>query len=76
MNDKIKIKIRNIKIKPKYLKEIKEKHTTYSLSKYLGMDQVIKIFDGKANITLKSYYKLCKAMGWDFPEHFEVELED
>ena len=64
-----------IKIKKKYLKEIKEKHTTYTLSKILSNDHAIRIFKGEANMTLKSFYKLCKAMGWKFPEQLEV-IED
>jgi len=63
-------------IKKKYLNEIKKKHTTYSLGKVLSNDQAIRIFRGEANITLKSYYKLCNAMGWKFPEQLEVLDED
>ncbi|TCK58375.1 hypothetical protein [Seleniivibrio woodruffii] len=62
-----------IRLKPEYLEEIKKKHTTYSLGKILSNHQAIRIFSGEANITLKSYYVLCKAMGWDFPEYFSVK---
>jgi phosphopentomutase len=64
-----------IRIKKKYLDEIKKKHTTYTLSKILSNDQAIRIFRGESNMTLKSFYKLCKAMGWRFPEQLEV-IED
>ena len=61
-----------VKIKKKYLNEIKKKHTTYTLSRHLTMEQTLKIFKGEANFTVKTYCKLCKIMGWKYPEHLEV----
>jgi len=63
-------------LRPEFLDEIKKKHTTYSLGKLLSNNQARRLFSGEANITLKTLYKLCEDMDWDFPEQFQVLEED
>ena len=63
-----------IKIKDEYLKQIKKKYNTNTLRKYFSADTTQKILSGDASITLRNFYKLCKAMGWKFPEYFDVEI--
>jgi len=61
-----------VKISDEHLGELRQKHTTYSLGKILNHDTAPKILNGDANITLKNFCKLCKAMGWEYPEQLKI----
>jgi len=61
-----------VKIDERHLQEIRERYTTYSLGKILNHDAASKILGGDANITLKNFCKLCRAMGWEYPEQLKI----
>jgi len=63
----------NIKLKKEYLDELKKKHNTNTLGKLINYDTGQKLLRGEANITVRNLYKLCKDMGWDFPDFLEAE---
>ncbi|MEC9491697.1 hypothetical protein [Flexistipes sp.] len=54
------------------VKEIKDKFTTYTLSKHLNHDLASRLLKGDANITLKNYIKLCRLMKWDIPRQINI----
>lgn len=64
----------SITLKNKYLKELRENITLYRLQKTFNKELAAKITQGKdINITLKTFYKLCLIMNWEFPEYFKVD---
>jgi len=71
---KVNVKNRDmtVRIKEKYLKEIKKRYNTYTLSKHMSMEQTLKILKGDASLNVKTLCKLCKLMDWDLPEYLEV----
>jgi len=61
----------NLRLKEKYLDELKEAHSNYTLGKAMNHDLATKLLNGEVNITLKNFVKLCELMGWDIPEQIK-----
>jgi len=62
----------DIRLKEEYLAQLRERYNTNTLGKILNYDTAFKLLkEGNANITMRNFYKLCKAMDWEF--HFAVE---
>lgn len=63
-------------LKQKYLDELNEKHNSVTLRKIVGSATSQKLLRGEAKLSLQSYYKICKSMGWNFPDHFEIITDE
>jgi len=61
----------DLRLKGKYLAELKENHSNYTLGKAMNHDLATKLLKGEVNITLKNFVKLCEIMGWDIPEQIK-----
>ena len=61
-----------IKLSAQAIKQIKDRYSTYDLSKYLNHDLASRLLKGDANITLRNFVKLCILMDWDIPPQLEV----
>ncbi|BAI80192.1 hypothetical protein DEFDS_0712 [Deferribacter desulfuricans SSM1] len=74
--EKIKKQKITIKLKQDILQNINERYTLYQLEKVFGKKIASQLKKGEdLNITLKTLYKLCKLMGWQFPDWFAVKVE-
>lgn len=64
----------NIRLREERLEELRSKYNTYTLGKEISFDTGHRLLKhGDANINLKTFYKLCKLMDWEFPDYFEVD---
>jgi hypothetical protein len=71
INEIMKIQVR---IKADRLEELRSRYNTNTLGKILNNDTAQKLLkDGDANITMRNFYKLCKAMDWPFHDYLEAE---
>ncbi|BAI80346.1 hypothetical protein DEFDS_0870 [Deferribacter desulfuricans SSM1] len=66
-----------IVLKEEYIREIRNKVSRYRLQKLFSKDFAARVARGEEfNITMKIFYRLCKLMGWKFPDYFKVIIEE
>ncbi|HAL85630.1 MAG TPA: hypothetical protein DCM31_01295 [Deferribacteraceae bacterium] len=63
-----------VRLRQDKLEELWSKYNTNTLGKEINFDTAHKLLKyGDANINVRTLYKLCKLMDWEFPDYFEVE---